>query len=146
MDRNLETALYQSRYQRLNTIILKDEVFNSNFSTELEAFLKINTPSASNTSVLRKICKAYARVNYFILCNKEAPVAGETKLLMDKEKAYIDSPSPPLWQEITTLTALLLEMQRRKLSILDRFYEHGDKAGNFLAYNVKQQQLKVSLS
>ncbi len=38
MDLNLKTALHRSRHWRLNTIILKDEEFTSNFSTEFKHF------------------------------------------------------------------------------------------------------------
>lgn len=112
MDFNLKTALQQSRHWGLNTIILKDEEFTSNFSTELKALLEINTLSTSNASILLETCKAYAR-GLIILCSASKKCQRQEKQksleseLMNKEKAYIASPSPPLWQEIMTLRSVL---------------------------------------
>lgn len=149
MDLDLKAALHRSRHWRLNTIILKDEEFTSHFSAEFKAFLDINTPSATTASVLWETCKAYARglIISYSATKKRQRMEEQKSLeseLMDKEKTYIASPSPPLWQEITALRSalncLLTRDAEKKLKYTrQRFYEHGDKAGKCLAYYVKKR-------
>ena len=143
MDLNLKTALHESRHWRLNTIILKDEECTSNLSSELKEFLEINT-SASNASLLWETCKAYVRglIFSYSATKKHQRLEKQKSLeseLMDKEKAYTASPSPPLWQEITTLGAalncLLTRDEEKKMKYTRQsFYEHGDKAGKCLVH------------
>ena len=130
MDLNLKTALHQSRHWRLNTIILKDEEFTSNFSTE-------------------QTCKAYARglIISYSATKKRQRLEKQKSLeseLMDKEKAYTASPSTSLWQVITTLRSALnclltRDAEKKMKYTRQRFYEHGDKVGKCLLYYIKKR-------
>lgn len=93
--------------------------------------------------------KAYARglIISYSATKKHLRLEKQNSLeseLMDTEKAYIASPSSPLWQEITTLrtalNCLLTGIAEKKMKYTrQRFYEHGDKAGKCLAYYVKKR-------
>lgn len=156
MDINPKSSLQQSRHWRLNTVILKDENFVNYFSGEFKAFLAVNTPSAKNASVLWETCKAYARgliISYSASKNhqrQEKQKSLESELT-DKEKLYITSPSPTLWEEITTLRSalncLLTRHAEKKMKyIKQRFYEHGDKPGKCLAYYVKKRAESLTIA
>lgn len=45
----------------MDTLILQDQKFTSYFSSEFNHFLDINSPSATNSSILWETSKAYAR-------------------------------------------------------------------------------------
>lgn len=59
--------------------------------------------------------------------------------LLDKEKAYISSPMPVLWKEISALRSAIdclftKDVEKGIRYTKQRFYEHGDKPGKCLAY------------
>lgn len=146
----------QSRHWRLNTVILKDRKFTSHFSTEFKAFLSINSPSAKDPSILWETCKAYARgliISYSATKKRQRQEKLNflEKELIDKEKAYITSPSPLLWEEITmlrsALNCLLTRDAEKKIKYTkQRFYKHGDKPGKCLAYNVKKHAESLTIA
>ncbi len=68
------------------------------------------------------------------------------KDLAKKEEVYFKSPSPILLNEITalrsTLDALLTQNAEKKVKyVKQKYYEHGDKPGKYLAYLTKKRSV-----
>lgn len=68
-----------------------------------------------------------------------------------KERAYVDSPNPALLQEISavrsTLDNLLMQDEETKLRFTrQRFYEHGNKPGKYLAYLTRKRAESQSIA
>lgn len=66
--------------------------------------------------------------------------------LKTKERAYVDSPTPALLQEISavrsTLDNLLTQDEETKLRFTrQRFYEHGNKPGKYLPEKERNHNL-----
>lgn len=150
MDLKLKNPINQPRQWRLDSVILKDNTFISYFITEFKVFLSINLPSTDNPSLLWETCKAYARGLFisYTSTKRRQKRREQNNLaieLTDKEKAYINSPSPTLWEEISALKSainclLTKEAEKKMRYVKQRFYEHGDKPGKCLAYLAKKKQ------
>ena len=137
------------KFWRLNTSILKDHTFVTHFTTEFQYFISINTRSTDNPALLWETAKAYARgLIISFSASKKRQKREKQNLLMaelkTKENAYVECPSPTILTEIsairTTLDNLLTQDEEVKVRFIrQKFYEHGDKPGKYLAYLTKKR-------
>lgn len=156
LDLSLEGMGTRRKYWRLNTTILKDHTFISHFKTEFRYFLSINSQSTDNSALLWETIKAYSRgiIISFSASKRRQKLRKQNFLLNElktKEKAYVDSPTSALLQEITavrsTLDSLFTQDEETKLKFTrQRFYEHGNKPGKYLAFLTKKRSESQSIA
>ena len=71
--------------------------------------------------------------------------------LKTKERTHVNSPTSALWREISavrsTLDNLFTQDEKTKLKFTrQRFYEHGNKPGKYLAYLTKKRSESQSIA
>lgn len=149
LDLSLKGIGNRVKYWRLNTTILKDHTFVSYFNTEFRYFLSINSQSTDNPALLWETVKAYTRgIIISFSASKRREKLRKQNLLMTelktKERTYVNSPTPALLREISavrsTFDNLLTQEEETKHKFTrQRFYEHGNKPGKYLAYLTKKK-------
>ncbi len=156
LDLSLNGVGNRVKYWRPNRTILKDHTFVSYFNTEFRYFLSINSQSTDNPALLWEHIKAYTRgVIISLSASKRRLKLRKQNVLMTglktKERTYVDSHTPALLREISavgsTLDNLLTQDEKTKLKFSrQRFYEHGNKPGKYLAYLTKKRSESQSIA
>lgn len=146
MDMTVKKLSKKPASWRMDTSILKDQQFISYFITEFKHFLAINSPSATNPSLLWETSKAYARGLIISYTATKRRKSMEKQLLLEKrlsisEREYIKKPKQLITAIRSTLDSLLTKNAREKLGYAkQRLFEHGDKPGKYLANLTKKRR------
>lgn len=146
----LPNCLRPSRSWRLNPLLLADEEFVNNISSQISFFLETNTPPEITHSTLWETLKAYLH-GRIIVYSSRAKKARESKLndilrsIAEIDNKYSTSPSPTLFKERLRLQTEYNLLSRDKATYLltkARFniYDTGDKASKILAQQVHQAE------
>ena len=135
------------KYWRLNTSILKDNTFSTYFTTDFRDFISTYTQSTDKPALLWETVKAYARgliISFSASEKRQKREKQKMSELKAKEGAYVWSPSPAILKEISavrpTLDNLLTQEELKIRFVRQKFYEHMDKPGKYLAYLTKKRQ------
>ena len=133
---------------RLSPHLLLSEDFVNFVSQQIDFFVSLNKTPDTSASVLWETLKAYIRgeiISYIAYENKlrKDKLTGLTQRISQLDNMYATTPSPDIWKERLSLQAefdVLMTHHTTNLLLRSRskFYEHGDKASNLLAHQLRQ--------
>lgn len=133
---------------RLDPQLLLCKHFRTFLNNQIDFFLEISDTQDISRSVLWESMKAYIRgqiISY--VAHKDKEPSKQLKELADKiadtDRRYALSPSPDLFKEKLLLqtefnTLITWKAEKNIFKSRQIYYEHGDKAGRFLALQLKQ--------
>lgn len=140
------------RLWRFNSLLLSDEEFLTFISDQISLFLDINMTSDVSISTVWETLKAYLRgqVISFMAKKKKDSKAKQIELegqIADLDNKNAQNPSPDLYKERLKLRSeydMLTSHSIEYLLLKNRsnIYEHGDKAGEILAKQLKGARAK----
>lgn len=133
---------------RFNNRLLSNEGFVELISNQIDFFLSVNKTPDVSASVLWETLKAYIRGEIISYSGYERKVKREklaelTKRIAQLDTIYATTPSPDLYKDRLSLQAefeVLATDHTMEMLLKSRYtyYEHGDKAGRLLAYQLRQ--------
>lgn len=136
------------RKWRFNNLLLADKFFTDFISSQIEFFLTTNNTGEVSKSTLWEALKAYLRgqiISYSGASNRRQVerISSITDQILDLDRRYSVTPSPELYKERLALQTefnLLSKNETAQLLLqaCHRSYEHGEKAGRFLALQIRQ--------
>lgn len=140
------------RMWRFNSLLLSDEEFQKFMSDQISLFLDINITSDVSISIVWEALKAYLRgqvISYMAKKKKDSQLK-QTDLerqIADLDNRNAQTPSLDLYKDRLKLTSeynMLTSYHIECLLLKNRsnFYEHGDKAGEVLARQLKGARAK----
>lgn len=142
-------SVIQPRHWRLTPSLLKDQKFVSYFKDEFEVFMSVNLVSTNDSSLLWETSKAFSRgIIMSYTFTKKRKQFEQRKILEIKlgraEREYVKHPSVHKSKEMSALraaldTLLTGEAEKQVRFTKQQLYEHGDKAGRYLAYLTKKK-------
>lgn len=149
MDISFSQNVTQPRVWRLDRSLLSDSRFCEFIGKAIDEFIYFNRSDSISPSMLWETLKAVIRgkiISYSISCSKERKQKEEEllKSIRHIDQQYSITPTPELYKERVALIAQydLLSTERtekHQLWLKGHYYEHGDKAGRLLAYQLKCQ-------
>lgn len=153
---NIPGAGAQRTHWRFNSLLLSDDSFVEFMSSQISLFLEINTTPDVSISTVWEALKAYLRgqVISFVAKKKRDSISKQVDLesrIADLDSRNAQNPSQDLYKERLKLGAeydILTSRSTEYLLLKNRsnMYEHGDKAGEVLARQLKGARAKQTIN